>query len=294
MGAWTGKSVVVTGGTGFLGKHLVRQLRAAGAQVRAPSSRECDLLRPDHALRLLEGRVDAVFHLAARVGGIGANRNAPGTFFRDNLLMGIHVLEACRTRGVRRLVQVGTVCSYPKIVPVPFREENLFDGFPEETNAPYGIAKRALLVGSSAYAKEFGLEPVNLLVLNLYGEEDHFDLATSHVIPALVRKCIEAEGRGSRLRRRLGRRNADARIPLRGRRRGRDRARRDSLFGPRADQLGRSGRDLHSRARDTRRRAHRISRDVSLRRVASPAGSRAARWIARRPNDASDFARGRR
>lgn len=193
MGIWNGKSVVVTGGSGFLGKHLVRHLRAVGAHVRAPSSRECDLLRADHAMRLLEGRVDAVFHLAARVGGIGANRKAPGTFFRDNLLMGIHVLDACRVRGVRRLVQVGTVCSYPKVVPVPFREESLFDGFPEETNAPYGIAKRALLVGSRAYAQEFGLEPVNLLLLNLYGEEDHFDLETSHVIPALVRKCLEAK-----------------------------------------------------------------------------------------------------
>lgn len=196
MSPWAGKSVVVTGGSGFLGKHLVRHLRASGAEVRAPTSRECDLLRPDHAMRLLEGRVDAVFHLAARVGGIGANRSAPGTFFRDNVLMGIHVLEACRARSVRRLVQIGTVCSYPKVVPVPFREEHLFDGFPEETNAPYGIAKRALLVGSRAYEQEFGLQPVNLLLLNLYGEEDHFDLETSHVIPAIVRKCIEANEEG--------------------------------------------------------------------------------------------------
>jgi GDP-L-fucose synthase len=190
VSSWTHKNVVVTGGTGFLGRHLVRVLRASGAEVRSPSSRECDLLRPDHAMRLLEGRTDVVFHLAAQVGGIGANRRSPGTFFRDNLLMGIHVLEACRVHGVKRIVQVGTVCSYPKVVPVPFLEENLFDGYPEETNAPYGIAKRALLVGTRAYEQEFGLRPVNLLLLNLYGEEDHFDLETSHVIPALIRICI--------------------------------------------------------------------------------------------------------
>lgn len=193
MDTWKGKRVVVTGGAGFLGTHLVGHLRRAGAAVHAPSSRECDLLRPENAVRLLQGSVDAVFHLAARVGGIGANRTSPGTFFRDNLVLGLNLLEACRVRGVRRLIQVGTVCSYPRITPVPFREENLFDGYPEETNAPYGIAKRALLVGARAYEKEFGLEPVNLLLLNLYGEHDHFDLETSHVIPALIRKTIEAK-----------------------------------------------------------------------------------------------------
>lgn len=196
MKSWEGQRVVVTGGSGFLGGHLVRRLREEGAVVRAPSSRECDLLQPEAARRLLQGDVDAVFHLAARVGGIGANRSSPGTFFRDNLLLGLHVLEACRHHGIRRLVQVGTVCSYPKITPVPFREECLFDGFPEETNAPYGIAKRALLVGSRAYEQEFGLRPVNLLLLNLYGENDHFDLETSHVIPALIRKTIEAKEEG--------------------------------------------------------------------------------------------------
>lgn len=193
---WKGRRVVVTGGGGFLGKHLTQMLRGAGASVYAPSSRACDLIRPQNAVRLLEGRVDVVFHLAARVGGIGANRTSPGTFFRDNLLMGLHVLEACRIHGIERLVQVGTVCSYPKITPVPFREETLFDGYPEETNAPYGIAKRALLVGSRAYEQEFGLRPVNLLLLNLYGEHDHFDLETSHVIPALIRKTIEATEAG--------------------------------------------------------------------------------------------------
>ncbi len=196
MKTWKNSRVVVTGAGGFLGSHLARHLRESGASVRAPSSRECDLLQPENARRLLQGQVDVVFHLAARVGGIGANRSSPGTFFRDNLLLGLNVLEACRHHGIRRLVQVGTVCSYPKITPVPFREENLFDGFPEETNAPYGIAKRALLVGSRAYEREFGLEPVNLLLLNLFGENDHFDLETSHVIPALIRKALEAKEEG--------------------------------------------------------------------------------------------------
>lgn len=196
MASWANKRVIVTGGSGFLGGHLVRHLRQEGAAVRAPSSTECDLLRLENALRLFEGSPDVVFHLAARVGGIEANRKAPGTFFRDNLLMGIHVLEACREKKVGRLVQVGTVCSYPKHTQVPFREEALFDGYPEETNAPYGIAKRALLVGGRAYEKEFGIAIVNVLLLNLYGEEDHFDLETSHVIPALIRKCLDAKEEG--------------------------------------------------------------------------------------------------
>jgi GDP-L-fucose synthase len=133
-----------------------------------------------------------VFHLAARVGGIGANRRHPATFFRDTLLMGLHVLEACRERRVPKLLQVGTVCSYPKHTPVPFREQELWSGYPEETNAPYGIAKRALIAGSMAYGQEFGLDCVNVLLLNLYGEGDNFDPGTSHVVPALIRKCLEA------------------------------------------------------------------------------------------------------
>jgi len=193
MQSWMGKHVVVTGGTGFLGRHLVRALRDAGANVTAPSSVECDLLRPEAAARLLESRPDLVFHLAARVGGIGANAHHPGTFFRDTLQMGLNVLEAARVHRVPRLLQVGTVCSYPKVTPVPFQERNLWDGFPEETNAAYGIAKRALIMGSMAYAQEFGLSSANVLLLNLYGEGDNFDPSSSHVIPALIRKCLEAE-----------------------------------------------------------------------------------------------------
>ena len=196
MDRWRGKSVVVTGGTGFLGHHLVAGLRETGARVTAPGSQECDLLKLENALRLCAGGHDAVFHLAARVGGIGANRRSPGTFFRDTLQMGLNVLEGVRLGGARRLIHVGTVCSYPKRTPVPFREEALWSGFPEETNAPYGIAKRALLVGSQAYEREFGLSCANVLLLNLYGEEDHFDPEISHVVPALIRKCLDAQDEG--------------------------------------------------------------------------------------------------
>ncbi len=197
MDSWRGSKVVVTGGSGFLGGHLVERLRSEGAQVLAPSSAECDLLDPSAARKLLSDRPDVVFHLAARVGGIGANRERPGTFFRDTLFMGMHVLDAAREHGVGKLVQVGTVCSYPKHTPVPFREENLWSGFPEETNAPYGIAKRALIVGSQAYEKEFGLRSVNVLLLNLFGERDNFDPRTSHVIPALIRKTLDAVETGA-------------------------------------------------------------------------------------------------
>jgi GDP-L-fucose synthase len=197
MNAWRGTRVVVTGGTGFLGRHLVARLRDEGARVTAPSSAECNLLDAASARDLLAGQPDVVFHLAARVGGIGANRERPATFFHDTLAMGLNVLEAARAGGARRLVQVGTVCSYPKHTRVPFREEDLWSGYPEETNAPYGIAKRALLAGTFAYAAEHGLPAVNLLLLNLYGEGDDFDPATSHVVPALVRKCLEAMDTGA-------------------------------------------------------------------------------------------------
>jgi GDP-L-fucose synthase len=191
-----GKRVVVTGGTGFLGRHLVEHLRGEGAEVIAPSSRECDLREPGNAIALLTPTPDAVFHLAARVGGIGANRDHPATFFHDTLTMGLHVLEAARIRQVGRLLQVGTVCSYPKHTAVPFREEDLWSGYPEETNAAYGIAKRALIAGSMAYGQEFGLRCGNVLLLNLYGEHDNFDPDSSHVIPALIRKCVEAREAG--------------------------------------------------------------------------------------------------
>jgi GDP-L-fucose synthase len=186
--------VVLTGGTGFLGRHLEAALRARGyANVAAFSSSDYDLIHEREVERMLADlEPQVIIHLAAVVGGIGANRKRPGTFFFQNLMMGALLLEHARRRGVRRFLSVGTICSYPKITPVPFREEDLWNGYPEETNAPYGLAKKMLLVQSDAYRQEFGYDAANVLLVNLYGPGDNFDPETSHVIPALIRKCIEA------------------------------------------------------------------------------------------------------
>ena len=193
---------LVTGGNGFLGSHLVERLRAVpGNVVFAPTVEEFDLLVPDDVEMLLElSRPHVVIHLAAKVGGIGANRLHPGSFFHDNALMGIQLIEACRThpaaKGLRKFVQLGTVCAYPKFAPVPFREDDLWNGYPEETNAPYGIAKKALLVMLQGYRQEYGFPGVFLLPVNLYGPRDNFDLESSHVIPAMIRKMIAARDLG--------------------------------------------------------------------------------------------------
>ncbi len=189
-----GRRIWVTGGHGFLGRHLLAELRERGAEVLAPTRAECDLLDPFAAARFLkEHRPDGVMHLAARVGGIGANRHHPGEFFYANLVMGLHLVEACRTEGAEKLLVAGTVCAYPNHTPVPFREDDLWNGYPEETNAPYGIAKKALLVQLQAYRQEYGTRGIFLIPVNLYGPGDHLDLADNHVIPALVRKFLEAK-----------------------------------------------------------------------------------------------------
>jgi GDP-L-fucose synthase len=197
-GFWTDTRFVVTGGAGFLGQSVVEGLRARGAAaVVVPRSREYDLRREAAIVRLLEEhRPEVIIHLAAVVGGIGANRANPGRFSYENLIMGIQLMEQARLFGVRKMVVAGTVCAYPKFARVPFREDELWDGYPEETNAPYGLAKKMLLVQAQAYRQQYGFNATYLIPVNLYGPRDNFDPESSHVIPALIRKCLEAKQAG--------------------------------------------------------------------------------------------------
>jgi len=198
-GFWTDKRVTVTGGAGFLGSFVCERLRACGAgEVFVPRIEDYDLTAVSAVRRLYaDARPDIVLHLAAEVGGIGANQANPGRYFYANMAMGLHMIEEGRKAGLRKFVQVGTVCAYPKFTPVPFKEDDLWSGYPEETNAPYGIAKKALLVMLQAYRRQYGFSGIYLLPVNLYGPRDNFDPDTSHVIPALIRKCVEAKRAGA-------------------------------------------------------------------------------------------------
>jgi len=195
---WREERVVVTGGTGFLGSYVVEKLRERGAtEIVTPRSDEYDLVKMADVERLYRDvRPSIVIHLAARVGGIGANQKNPGKFFYDNLMMGAQLIEVGRQIGLKKLVATGTICAYPKFAPIPFREEDIWNGYPEETNAPYGLAKKMLLVQSQAYREQYGFNSAVVFPVNLYGPRDNFDPETSHVIPALIRKYVEATDRG--------------------------------------------------------------------------------------------------
>src|SRR5690349_5205721 len=191
---WSNKRILATGGSGFLGSYVVNILAQRGASTEAitiPRRATDDLRRMDVCQRVVAGQ-DVIIHMAASVGGIGINREKPGEFLYDNLMMGVQLMEAARQAGVEKFVAIGTICAYPKFTPIPFREENLWDGYPEETNAPYGLAKKMLLVQGQAYRQQYGFQSIYLLPVNLYGPGDNFDPRSSHVIPALIKKCVEA------------------------------------------------------------------------------------------------------
>jgi len=195
---WVNKKICVTGGAGFLGTYLIEDIKQRGAQdIFVPTFENYDLVDPDAIERMLDdSNPDVIIHLAAHVGGIGANRDHPAEFFYDNLMMGVQLMHQAYERGIEKFVAIGTVCAYPKFTPVPFKEDDLWKGYPEETNAPYGLAKKMLLVQSQAYREQYGFNSIFLLPVNLYGPGDNFNPRTSHVIPALIRKCVEAKEEG--------------------------------------------------------------------------------------------------
>ena len=250
---WRDKRVVVTGGAGFLGSFVVEQLRRLGCgHVLVPRKREFNLLHESEIVKLLgAAKPDLIIHLAAVVGGIGANRENPGRFLYENLMMGVQLMEQARLAGVAKFVGIGTICSYPKFTPVPFHEDSLWDGYPEETNAPYGLAKKMLLVQGQSYRQQYGFNAVHLLPVNLYGPRDNFDPSSSHVIPALIKKCVEAKDAGEHTDHGLGNRSGNQRVPLRGRCGRRHPAGRRALRRTRTGQPGCWIRDLRSRTSST-------------------------------------------
>ncbi|MBI4991162.1 GDP-L-fucose synthase [Candidatus Gottesmanbacteria bacterium] len=193
---WENRRVLVTGGAGFLGSHLVPKLKKLGAKVFIPLSKDYDLRDKKNCRKVVSG-MELVIHLAAKVGGIGFNREHPGEMFYDNIVMGAHLMEEARLAGVAKFIALGTVCAYPKFTPVPFKEKDLWEGFPEETNAPYGLAKKMLLVQSQAYREQYDFNSIYLIPVNMYGPGDNFDPASSHVIPALIKKAVEAKLKGN-------------------------------------------------------------------------------------------------
>ncbi|MFH0754694.1 MAG: GDP-L-fucose synthase [Candidatus Omnitrophota bacterium] len=197
---WSDKKVIVTGGAGFLGQVVVAQLRQVGCRsIVVPRSRDCDLREKADIVRLLKDACpDVIIHLAAVVGGIGANRENPGKYFYDNIMMGVGLMEQARLFGVKKFTAIGTICAYPKFTPVPFKEDDLWSGYPEETNAPYGLAKKMLLVQAQAYRQQYGFNAIYLLPVNLYGPADNFAPTSSHVIPALIKKCVDAKLSGEK------------------------------------------------------------------------------------------------
>jgi GDP-L-fucose synthase len=198
MSFWQDKTVLVTGGSGFLGVHVVERLKAVGAKVITPSHKEFDLVKLEDIRAMYDKypETEMVVHLAAKVGGIGANREHPGSFFYENLMMGVQLMHEAYSRKIPKFVALGTVCAYPKFAPIPFKEDDIWNGYPEETNAPYGLAKKMMLVQSQGYREEYGFNSIFLLPVNLYGPRDNFDPASSHVIPALIKKCVDAVENG--------------------------------------------------------------------------------------------------
>ncbi len=255
MRDWSRTRVVVTGGRGFLGRVVCRKLSERGCQnVGVPPHQDYDL-STEEGVRWMyaDFRPEVIIHLAAEVGGIGANREHPGRFFYSNLAMGLHLIEHARRNGLQKFVQAGTVCAYPKITPVPFREEDLWNGYPEETNAPYGIAKKSLFVMLDAYQREYGLKSAVVVPVNLYGPGDNFDPKSSHVIPALIRKCVEARNRGDASMTCWGTGSAVPRVFVRGRCRGRHFEGGRGDGGSHADQPGDRPRDHDPRSGGTNR-----------------------------------------